>query len=212
MCATAVWIVAGSARADVNFNAANDYYAARGSSALQVVESYHLAPCQQKLRARDWVRAKAECDFILKIFPNHPTALLLVAEICEQWKSGPCLLLDDIFDRAVAINPKAATTFVVQGIHYNRIKRYTTAIDRFKTALALDPNSLNAHYNLALTYVDTKQYDLANLHAQRAYALGATPEGLRNRLKQAAQWKPIEPTEPKGSGIPAPAGTAGAVR
>ena len=99
-------------------------------------------------------------------------------------ESGACLL-DDIFERAVAINPKAAGTYVVQGIYLNRTKQYETAIERFKTALELDPDNLNAHYNLALTYLDTKQYELANQHAQRAYALGATPPGLRHRLQKA---------------------------
>lgn len=207
----AFWI-AGSAWAQVDVNRANDYVASQGTSALAVVESYHLGPCQQRYRERDWPRAKNECDFILRIFPNHPTALLLVAQVCEQWKSGACLV-DDIFERAVAINPKAAQTFVVQGIYFNRVRNYPTAIDRFKKALALDADNMNAHYNLALTYVDTKQFDLANTHAQRAYALGATPDGLRNRLKQAGRWNPDATVAGStASGTPATAGTPGTVR
>jgi tetratricopeptide (TPR) repeat protein len=59
-------------------------------------------------------------------------------------------------------------------------------------ALTLDPNSINAHYNLGLTYFETKQFELANEHAQRAYQLGASPPGLRDKLVRAKQWRPID--------------------
>ena len=204
-------VVAQNAIGQVDFEKSNDYFAARGSNRLAVVEQYHLGPCQQNYRNRDWARAMNECNFILRIFPNHPAALLLVTQICEQWKSAACLL-DDIFERAIAVNPKAAGTYVVQGIYLNRTKQYATAIQRFKTALELEPDNMNAHYNIALTYLDTRQFELANQHAQRAYALGATPPGLRNRLQQAGHWKPTDPlpTSPDtGSAAAPPAGTTG---
>jgi tetratricopeptide (TPR) repeat protein len=184
-------IIAGVASGEVDVNRANDYYAARGSNAVTVVELYHLGPCEKRLAERDYPRAMAECGFILKIFPNHPTALLLTAQICEQWKSPRCML-DDVFERAVSINPKAPETFVVQGIHLHRINQYAKAIQSFKYALELDPDEMNAHYNIALTYLETKQFDLANTHAQRAYALGARLPGLRDRLTKAGYWKPAE--------------------
>jgi len=197
-------MVAHDATGQVDIKKTNDYFAARGSDSLLIVERYHLGPCRQHVRDRDWARAMNECNFILRIFPNHPTALLLVSQICDQWKTGACLL-DDVFERAVAINPKAAGTYVVQGIYLNRTKQYATAIQRFETALELDPDNLNAHYNLALTYLDTKQFELANQHAQRAYALGATPSGLRDLLQRAGYWKPVAP--PPNS--PAASGAAG---
>jgi len=174
----------------VDFSRANDYYAARGSGALANVESNHLGPCEKRLAERAYLRGVRECAFVLRIFPNHPTALLLTTEICTQWKSPECSL-DGLFDRAVAINPKAATTFVVQGIYRHQTKQYDQAIQSFTYALNLDPNLINAHYNIALTYLETKQFDLANQHAQKAYSLGATLPGLRERLMKAGYWKPI---------------------
>jgi Tfp pilus assembly protein PilF len=208
--------LAGTA-AGVDVNGANDYYAAKGSGAVTVVEHYHLGPCEKRLDERDYPRAISECGFILKIFPNHPTALLLTAQICEEWKSPKCML-DDVFERAVSINPKAPETFVVQGIHLYRTAQYAKAIQSFNHALELDPNQMNAHYNIALTYIETKQFDLANMHAQRAYALGATLPGLRNRRTKAGYWKPTEQgaEAPQQGNVPAsapaatPADTAGA--
>jgi tetratricopeptide (TPR) repeat protein len=201
LCIGAVLAIsAGTATAAVDVNRANDYYAAKGSNAVTVVELYHLGPCEKRLGARDYPRALAECGFILKIFPNHPTALLLTAQACEQWKSPRCML-DDVFERAVSINPRAPETFVVQGIHLHRTNQYAKAIQSFKYALELDPNQMNAHYNIALTYLATKQFDLANAHAQRAYALGAILPGLRDRLTKAGYWKPTE----QGAEAPLPA-------
>lgn len=205
----ALAIIAGAAAGAVDVNRANDYYAAKGSNAVAVVELYHLGPCKKRFAERQYPRALAECGFILKIFPNHPTALLLTAQICERWKSPKCML-DDVFERAVSINPKAPGTFVVQGIHLYGTNQYAKAIQSFKYALDLDPDEMNAHYNMALTFLETKQFDLANAHAQRAYALGAALPGLRDRLTKAGYWKPTEQgaETPPQAKVPASAGTA----
>ncbi len=211
-------IVARAAISAVDVNRANDYYANKGSNAVNVVELYHMSPCEKQLGERAYARAMAECGFILKIFPNHPTALLLTAQICEEWKSPTCML-DDVFGTAIAINPKAPGTYVVEGIHLHRTGRYEQAIQKFQKALELDANEMNAHYDIALTYLETKQFDLANTHAQRAYALGATLPGLRERLTKAGYWKPTPqnaaPTpeaKAPGSGRPAAPGESTGTR
>ncbi len=173
----------------MNYNKANDYYAALVTGGIKVVDMYHLGPCEQRLSARDYPRAMGECNFILRIFPNHPTALFLMSQICEQWKSPACML-DEYFQNAVAINPKAADTYVILGIHLHHVHQYSKAIESYQHALQLDPNLANAHYNLALAYLKTKQFDLANAHAKRAYALGASLPGLRNMLEEAGHWDP----------------------
>lgn len=213
--AALLWIMAGAASAAVDVNRANDYYAAKGSPAIANVESFHLGPCEKRLAERDYPRTLSECAFILRIFPNHPTALLLTADACAQWKSPKCMM-DDVFARAVAINPRVAQTFVVQGIYRYQTKQYEPAIQSFTYALELQPNLMNAHYNLALTYLETKQFDLANEHAQKAYSLGATLPGLRDRLTKAGYWKPITQSTPAApqatapaSGTEAPAATSG---
>ena len=181
--------LACAAAPPIDFNRANDYYPARGSNQLKVVELYHLGPCEQRLRARDYQRTYNECDFILKIFPNHPQALVLALEACERWNSPLCNA-DDLLDRAVSVNPAAPLTFVIEGMHQHRIHQYGRAIQSYQHALELDPSLMNAHYNLALTYVETRQFDLANEHAQQAYALGATLPGLRHMLQEAGHWSP----------------------
>ena len=192
----------------IDFNKANDYYPARGSNQLKVVELYHLGPCEKWLRARNYQQTYNECDFILKIFPNHPQALVLVLEACERWNSPLCNA-SDLLDRAVAVNPAAPLTFVIEGMHQHRMHQYGRAIQSYQHALDLDPSLMNAHYNLALTYVETRQFDLANEHAQQAYALGATLPGLRNMLQASGHWAPGANVAPQGAASTPPSAQQG---
>ncbi|SRR6266542_3862424 len=168
----------------------NDYYASRGTALLNTVERYHLYPGQEKYRSKNYHGAWDDFSFLLRYFPNHPRGLVLMTELCTEWKSSLCAL-DVMFDKAIALRPDATGTFVANGIYLHRIKHYNQAVESYERALQLEPDSLNAHYNLALAYIDLRRYDLANEHAQRAYALGASVPGLREKLKKAGQWKPL---------------------
>lgn len=169
----------------------NDYYASKGTVLLRTVEAYHLGPAEEKLSLRHYPQARNELAFILRYFPNHPRALLLLGKLCSEWKDAGCLT-DDVFEKAIRVRPDEPSVYIVQGVHLHRIKRYKEAIASYEKALGLEPDSVNGHYNLALSLLETKQFDRANQHAQRAYALGAPLPGLRNRLQQAGHWKPSE--------------------
>jgi tetratricopeptide (TPR) repeat protein len=179
-------IAAGPARAQP---VDNDYYASKGTPLLRTVEAYHLAPAEEKLKLRQYQQARNELAFILKYFPNHPRALLILGQLCTEWKAPECLP-DVVFEKAIQVRPDEPSVYVVQGIYLHRTKRYKEAIASYEKGLALDPDSMNGHYNLALALLETRQYDLANQHAQRAYALGAPLPGLRQRLQKAGHWKP----------------------
>ena len=173
----------------------NDYYKGAGTELLRTVEKYHLGPATDKLHSRAYESGAGDIWFILTYFPNHPRGLMLLIELCEQWKSPRCDV-QERFENAIAVNPDVAATYALQGIYLFRAKRLPAAIASFEKALTLDPNSLNAHYNLGLAYFETKQFELANAHAQRAYQLGASVPGLRDKLKRAGQWKPIDTPMP----------------
>jgi len=170
----------------------NDYYTNVDRNILSTVERHHLGIGEDELKAKHYIAARSDFQFILNYYPNHPRVLLLMAELCETWKSPKCDL-DEVFNRAIARNPNIPATFVIIGIHQERTKRIPAAIESFKRALAIDPNSVNANYNIALAYLDSGQFELANEHAQKAYALGAPPPGLRDRLKSAGHWQALAP-------------------
>jgi predicted Zn-dependent protease len=202
--AIAVALASGEARAQA---ADNDYYASKGTLLLRTVESYHLGPAEEKLRLRQYQFARNELAFILKYFPNHPRALLMLGQLCAEWKSPECLP-DVVFEKAIRVRPDEPSVYIVQGIHLHRSKRYKEAIAAYGKGLALDPESTNGHYNIALSYLDTKQFELANQHAQRAYALGAQLPGLRQRLQQAGQWKPSADSAAQSAAKSAPQSSA----
>ena len=199
-------LVAGLAGAQATDN---DYYTTTDTTLLRTVERYHVVPAQEKIRTKFYSAARGDVDFVLRYFPNHPKGLLLLAQMCTDGVTQHCDL-DVVFEKAIAINPNVAGTYVTQGVYLHRVKRYREAIASYQRALAIDPDSINGHYNLALAYLETKQYDLANQEAQRAYALGAPFPGLRDRLKQSGQWKPVAAPQPGAPGAsqstPAPDG------
>jgi tetratricopeptide (TPR) repeat protein len=168
-----------------------DYYTSRDTELLNNLDRYHVIPAEQKISKHLYAYARADIDFILQYYPNHPQALLLLVQLCNE--PGQRCDLDMIFENAIAINPNAAGTYVTQGVSLHRVKRFADAIKAYKRALSLNPSSVNGHYNLGLAYLETKQYVLANEEAGRAYALGAPLPGLRDRLKQLKQWKPLDP-------------------
>src|SRR5262245_58137250 len=180
-----------------------DFYEAQRSEPgfLQNLDTLHIRVGNQNLRQRYFQGAFNEAQFVLSVVPNHPQGLILLVQTCEQWPTPKCLV-EETFQRAIAVNPNAAGTHTTQGIYLHRKHRYKEAIESFKRALEVDPTSLNAHYNIGLAYLETKQYDLANQHAQRAYALGAPFPGLRKKLEQVGYWKPIAAPEPKPADSP----------
>ena len=177
----------------------NDYFKGAGTELLRNVEKYHLNQAADKLRSGQFESASGDIEFILRFFPNHPQGLILMTQLCEQWKfSAQCnfAMVSEVFENAIAVNPNVASTYVLQGIYLDRTKRLSAAVASFEKAVSVDPNSLNAHYNLGLAYFETKQFELANVHAQRAYQLGAPLPGLRDKLIRTGNWKPVNPPTP----------------
>jgi tetratricopeptide (TPR) repeat protein len=157
---------------------------------------FHLGPALAAMKRGDWKVARDNLQFILYVFPNSPQALNSISELCvDKWKSAHCDA-DAWFEKAIAVNPDVATTWTLLGIHLQRKKRPSEAIQHFQHALKLNPNDLNAHYNMGLAYFDLKEYDKANEQAQISYALGAPLPGLRNLLKRSGAWKPVSLTTP----------------
>jgi Flp pilus assembly protein TadD len=206
LCAIVIAVTAGFAAAQGLQD--NDYYSInqteRGAELLKSVEKYHIGPAESGLRDKRYVAARGDIDFILRAFPNHPKALLLMVQLCTQWKSPVCT--DDLptrFEKAIAVNPSAAGTFIVLGIYQQRVGAVAEAIKSYTHALSLNPDSMNAHYNLGLAYLENKQYDLANAHAQQAYQHGAPLPGLRDKLMKAGRWDPAAAPAPPTPGAPA---------
>lgn len=188
-----------------------DYYAPRGSveaRTLNNVMQHHFGPGRDRAAAGNFGAALSDFEFILNYFPNHPQVLVALSELCEKWKTAACdTKAEQWFRRAIERNPSAGQSHVVQAIYYHRRSKLDEAVKSYKRAVEVAPESINAHYNLGLAYTDLKQYELANLHAQKSYALGAQYPGLRNRLQKVGKWNPnitlpASPAKPSADGAP----------
>jgi tetratricopeptide (TPR) repeat protein len=172
----------------------SDYYAARltpgTTELLKNVEGYHLEQGIGKLRGGRPDYAWGDFDFILRYFPNHPRALMLMGDMCEAWRDPKCNM-EHYLDKAIKMSPENDGVYVAKGVYLQRRKRIKEAIENYKKALEFNPGSANAHYNLGLAYVATKQYELANEHAQKAYGLGMTFPGLQSKLVAVGAWKAL---------------------
>lgn len=156
---------------------------------------FHLQPAFDEMKLGRWKSARDNFEFILRYFPNSPQALNGISELCDlKWSSAQCDA-DSWFEKAVAVNPSVATTWVIYGLHFQRKKRLSEAVEKFQYALTLEPNNINGRYNLGLAYFDLKEYEKANEQAQISYALGAPLPGLRDMLKRVGAWKPVAGTE-----------------
>jgi tetratricopeptide (TPR) repeat protein len=194
----------------------NDFYAPRSGAdskeLLQNVLQYHLGPGREEMGNGRWQPALEHFEFILRYYPNHPQALFALSELCQKWKSPACDgIAERWFQKAIERNPEAAQSHVVQAMHLHRKNKLDDAVKSYKRAIELAPNSVNAHYNLGLAYTDLKQYDQANLHAQKSYSLGVTLPALRTRLEKVGKWNPSvslqEPEAKPAEDVPPPATT-----
>lgn len=169
-----------------------DYYDQDPSARklLGLVEQYHLNQGIAAMNKGGLNYALGDFDFILNRFPNHPRVLLLVSELALRMKAPA--KADLYFRKAIELYPETAATYAVYGIFLQKTGQLGRAIESYKTSLELDSASPGTHYNLGLAYFEKKQFDLANQHAQEAYARGFPLPGLRDKLKRAGAWKPPE--------------------
>jgi len=169
-----------------------DYYDPSPSARelLNRVEKYHLAQGISSMQGGKYYYAWQDFDFILRYFPNHPRGLQLMSELTVQIKSPPKGQI--YFDRAMRLFPNSASNFAAYGIFLHKQGKLDLAIDQYKRAVELSPESASYNYNLGLAYFEKKQLPLSNESAQKAYALGYPLPGLRNKLVQAGAWKPLD--------------------
>jgi tetratricopeptide (TPR) repeat protein len=198
--AVSALIVMGYVGAAHAFDTDRDYYAASQDRevVLKMVYRHHLWPGRKRMEDGEFNRALGDFEFIFNYFPNDPLTLLSVSELCSKWKSPKCNV-EEKFARAIDKNPMAGDTYVLYGIYLHRNRKLREAIDAYERGVELNPKSMNGHYNLALAYLEAKEYQLANKHAQISYSLGASLPGLREKLKRLGYWEPRAAASTAGS-------------
>jgi len=162
---------------------------------LPIVENYHFnANVETLTKGMSSVWVGSDIDYTLRAFPNHPRALNAMGNLAlrhsdmrvppgANW-SGDCY-----FQRALKFKPDDPTVKMIYGTFLARQQKMNAAKDQFEQAVALQPQSAEAHYNLGLVYEKLGNDQLALDHAKTAYSLGFPLHGLRAILERKGVWK-----------------------
>ncbi|OEY69982.1 tetratricopeptide repeat protein [Rheinheimera salexigens] len=142
-----------------------------------------------------------DLDFVLKVFPNHPYALSVMADL--QHRPGFSRqhslrrdryypTLNCYFLRAMHVAPNDPNVLLIQAITQHKQKDYQGAKVSYLKALAIKPDAAEVHYNLGLLLIKLGETREALNHAHSAYALGYPLSGLRDKLQSQGAWKEPE--------------------
>lgn len=167
---------------------------------LPIVERVHFNSDIENLRRGQSGTIIGDLDYTLRAFPNHHRALNAVWRyLLKNPTAGvpPYHSADCYFNRAMRFSPRDGTVRMIYGTFLFKRGERESALKRYEEALALLPDSAEAHYNMGLLQVELSRFDGALEHAHKAYALGYPLQGLKNRLKRAGKWR-----EPQVAAVP----------
>jgi Flp pilus assembly protein TadD len=162
---------------------------------IPVVDNAHISPDVLALRRGVVGSSRTpmpDLDYALRAVPNHHLALDAMARLHRR--EGSEHLGDSTysvscwFERARRFRPSDGVVWLIEGVHLSSLGRYDDGEQALTQAVRLMPNSAEAHYNLGLLYLRTKEYSKAAEHAKKAYEFGFPLPGLRDQLVRIGKW------------------------
>lgn len=159
-----------------------------------IVEKFHFTSKVETLQGGSTASTPGgDLAYTLRVFPNHPRALMATIKFSERTKKNPppemVYTVHCWLDRAERFKPDDATVKMLFGIYLIRSGKAREAIPKLEAALELSDNDANTLYNLGLAYFDLKEFDKSLELAHRAYSQGFPLPGLRDKLRRAGKWK-----------------------
>jgi hypothetical protein len=173
---------------------------------IKRVENVHFQPEMESLNLKLFSidRLTDEFHYTLRMFPNHPRALLAMSKL-ERMAGGklpqrtatrfiPKITADCFFDRAVRFRPNDKAVRMVHGIHLQQRGKQKEALAEYELAESLGEDGPNLYYNLGLLHADMKNWDKAYEYGAKAERAGFMLPGLRGKLERAG--RPLPPVQP----------------
>lgn len=161
---------------------------------LRTVETNHFIRDVELLRRGQTAPLPYDLDFVLRAFPNHYRALNSMAtwqlkNALPNSPDGRVWTADCYFQRAMDLVPEDWKVRFVYGIYLHKAKRLKEAREQYDAAESLGgvdaEGSADYHYNRGLLEIDAGNLAKARDYADKAYALGASLPGLRDKLARA---------------------------
>jgi tetratricopeptide (TPR) repeat protein len=172
----------------------------------QLVESAHFtAEVEALIRGVTTRRPGGDIGYTLRVFPNHPRALLATIRLAEIEKTdkpvGMTYTVDCWLERAVRFQPRDPVVRMIRSGFFAKVGRRDAALADLQAAERFaEPDNAFTQYNIGLSYLTLGEYERALEFAHKAMALGMPRTELRDRLKQAGRW-----TDPPAEAASAPA-------
>lgn len=155
------------------------------------IKKNHYDPIVKRMREGIYSEpVMADLDYLLRRWPNYyPGLQALIRYDLAGGKSYGFLPAKCYLLRAREFAPHDVNVALYLAYYYWKKGEMKQSKHAYDEALAIDPRSPDAHYDLGLLYLETGHPKKALEHAQIAYAAGYPLPGLREKLQRAGYWK-----------------------
>lgn len=164
-----------------------------------LVESVHFTKGVQNAEYGNTGGLEFDLNYVLRKFPNHAHALMVMAELQLTSKYEPRQRKDRAdklwptkecyFFKAMQLQPDDPSVHLVIAIFYHKQKKHDIAARHYAYAKQLNPQNAEVQYNQGLFFMDLQEHKKALENAKIAMQLGHPLQGLKNRLVRAGAWQ-----------------------
>jgi tetratricopeptide (TPR) repeat protein len=154
---------------------------------IPVVEKFHFTPKVESLQGgASGAFALGDLDYTLRAIPNHHRALNAVVKYDLQHNGTPINYrpVECWFDRAFRWRPDDGTVWLIYGNWKAGKKDIPGALEAYRRAKELRPDSAELDYDLGLMYLRLGEYEKALEAARAAYGANYPLQGLRKKLAE----------------------------
>ena len=138
-------------------------------------------------------------SYTLWAFPNHHRALAAMEDLGFRNKTerprAAQFRIHCYFQRAVRFDPNDALVRAIYGYYYARRGKPKDAQAQLEKIDQLEPLSKDVYVYSAFAYLEMKKLDQAFTAAKRAYEMGHSQPGLRDRLRKLGAWQDSPPDD-----------------
>ncbi|MBC7617506.1 MAG: ABC transporter permease [Candidatus Saccharibacteria bacterium] len=169
-------------------------YRTSSRQALNLVENFHFTPeVEALIRGKSTTDIGADLSYTLVAFPNHHRALMSMMLLGKKFKTpqpkGAQFNVECYFLRALRFRPDDTTARMMYASYLSNQARVAEASKELAQVGEVAGDNAFTFYNMGQIYFDLKNYDKALENAHKAYGLGLTLTGLRERLTRAGYWR-----------------------
>lgn len=173
---------------------------------LPVVEAHHFTPEVENLRSGNFRHPGStvggDLNYTLHAFPNHHRALMSMVRYGDRARSErppyTSHTIECFLYRAWRFRPDDGMVRLIYATYLAKRSRSKEALEHLNDAISLGVDSANAYYNIGLVYFDLKDFEMSMSYAHKAYQMGYSLPGLRDRLKKLGHWKDPDVIGSKG--------------